>query len=575
MKRKRIIVISSIVCAVLLIAVFLVGVLFRNGLNGWAGMARQIVKEIAVTSSSGRVLDVYYEKSTFPDSEYFALIDCNGEGVGYIKLHEMYTKDQEWPDPNLEEMIVTDEIECYVVFGNLLIYFYDDSHGSIYIDEISANKNKSFIPIAEFISSSEESPHDLKYKCSVYLVRINYREPTTAQYIVESEDEPEIQEFAETSPVMQSYLDFLQNKTRFYKYYYRDWNMHSAMYGGYESMSEYLYQEENIYLIVKEFAVIDMNGDGVLELILSMRHPTSASIREVILVLTSDAGEIYVITFTQRSFSNLKKDGTYISSSVSSGRWGIMKLQYSSGDFWFEEARSPNYYESGEEFSSFFEEQDSKDDAVWFPFVEETLNEDIATAWESNATNVFVDIYGDANTSVDNDTSEDAITSADIDINGDTNTSANNDTSEEATSNAVVDINAIYSEVEVNIYYSDYVQERNRLVLICKPEIISSENMSDDTIRLMKDYNDIEIDRIWYEGIRICIDLNERERGQLNRGSSAGMIAREILLYTFSSYPNVKEIEILINGERGQYGVHFNFEDVFEVKLDDPAGRFY
>ena len=149
------------------------------------------------------------------------------------------------------------------------------------------------------------------------------------------------------------------------------------------------------------------------------------------------------------------------------------------------------------------------------------------------------------------------------------------DASVDVNASADVEIDLTCDEVEVKIYRLDYVQEYNRHILVYSAEIISQSNISEETIPLMKEHNNIVIDGIWYEDNRICIDLNETERVQMDRGSTAGVMTRELLLYTFSSYPDVKEIEILINGERGQYGNHFNFEDVFDAKLDDPTGRFY
>jgi len=122
------------------------------------------------------------------------------------------------------------------------------------------------------------------------------------------------------------------------------------------------------------------------------------------------------------------------------------------------------------------------------------------------------------------------------------------------------------STVEVKFYY---LSQENPYFgiedLKFKTENISVANMSADTIKFMKKDSDVQINKIWYEGNRLCVDLNENERAKLDAGSTAGEIITNILLKTFSSYPNVKEIEILIDGERGSYGNHFNFEEVFKV----------
>ena len=120
------------------------------------------------------------------------------------------------------------------------------------------------------------------------------------------------------------------------------------------------------------------------------------------------------------------------------------------------------------------------------------------------------------------------------------------------------------SEISVKIYLynqNDSLFEATEY----KTEKISMNNLSADTVKFMTLYNGIQIDKVWYEGDRLCVDLNLSERFELDRGSTAGMLRKDILLKTFSSYPNVKEIKILIGGERGCIGDHFMFDEIFEV----------
>jgi len=48
-----------------------------------------------------------------------------------------------------------------------------------------------------------------------------------------------------------------------------------------------------------------------------------------------------------------------------------MRLFFSSGDFSFEETRSPNYYEQHLEFCDFVDIQNQKEDVEWFAFTSE------------------------------------------------------------------------------------------------------------------------------------------------------------------------------------------------------------
>ena len=96
-------------------------------------------------------------------------------------------------------------------------------------------------------------------------------------------------------------------------------------------------------------------------------------------------------------------------------------------------------------------------------------------------------------------------------------------------------------------------------------EEISMDNLVEDTKNFMDRYCDIKIDDIWYEEERLCVDLNLDAAMSLDRGSYAGSVGLDIILKTFSSYPNVKQIEILVDGERGCVSDHFMFDRIFEV----------
>lgn len=96
-------------------------------------------------------------------------------------------------------------------------------------------------------------------------------------------------------------------------------------------------------------------------------------------------------------------------------------------------------------------------------------------------------------------------------------------------------------------------------------EVISKAELIEDTKKYMLAYNGIKINNVWYDGQKICVDLDESETNKLDAGSAAGRIETYILLETFSSYPNVAQIEILIGGQKGRHGDHFYFDEVFEA----------
>ncbi|MDR1664134.1 MAG: hypothetical protein LBR83_04330 [Clostridiales bacterium] len=77
--------------------------------------------------------------------------------------------------------------------------------------------------------------------------------------------------------------------------------------------------------------------------------------------------------------------------------------------------------------------------------------------------------------------------------------------------------------------------------------------------------NGIGIDKIWYEGSRICVDLYKPEFDSVNAGSYEGTRITQELLMTFGRFPDVEKIEILIGGERGRSADYFDFSEPFKA----------
>ncbi|MCL1917893.1 MAG: hypothetical protein FWG14_06200 [Peptococcaceae bacterium] len=90
-------------------------------------------------------------------------------------------------------------------------------------------------------------------------------------------------------------------------------------------------------------------------------------------------------------------------------------------------------------------------------------------------------------------------------------------------------------------------------------ETISKENVSEDSVKLLKDRYDITINRVWYEGNRICVDISKTSPFPFDSGSSKGITLTCSLLDTFLSYPDVIEVELLVNGTKNVWGNHFSF----------------
>ncbi|MCL2286161.1 MAG: GerMN domain-containing protein [Firmicutes bacterium] len=96
-------------------------------------------------------------------------------------------------------------------------------------------------------------------------------------------------------------------------------------------------------------------------------------------------------------------------------------------------------------------------------------------------------------------------------------------------------------------------------------EEISGKNLWVEFIRLMRCHTGIRIRDLWYDGTRLYVDLAPVEAIVFNWGSTGSAQRQSSLINTLSTFPNVTEIVILIDGEADVAADHFNFEGVIRV----------
>jgi hypothetical protein len=133
------------------------------------------------------------------------------------------------------------------------------------------------------------------------------------------------------------------------------------------------YSLEEIEVYADRFAIVDIDGDGITEIILEIA-PTSQK-----LILRSNYyGWISANSFYNRAMLHLKVDGTFLSSGgASSGAVG--RLCYSGAEaepeilFAWGILEGETYYEfnlQGEEAEIALQEFFEKEDVEWFPFAD-------------------------------------------------------------------------------------------------------------------------------------------------------------------------------------------------------------
>jgi hypothetical protein len=96
--------------------------------------------------------------------------------------------------------------------------------------------------------------------------------------------------------------------------------------------------------------------------------------------------------------------------------------------------------------------------------------------------------------------------------------------------------------------------------------------MSEDSVKLVKDKYDVTVNKVWYEGNRVCVDIAKTSPFCFDMGSHAGFSYTWSFIYTFLSYPDCTEVELLVNGRKNVWGNHFAF-GVFNSsgKITDPS----
>lgn len=102
------------------------------------------------------------------------------------------------------------------------------------------------------------------------------------------------------------------------------------------------------------------------------------------------------------------------------------------------------------------------------------------------------------------------------------------------------------------------------------------EHMVDFTIELFESYYSLKIIDFWYDGNKIYFNFDSGAKDILaDRGEDLIII----LIKTISSYPNVEEIELLIDGEKGCFGSQVTYSAFkttgHSVDWDTTDVRFY
>ncbi len=178
-------------------------------------------------------------------------------------------------------------------------------------------------------------------------------------------------------PVLKAYQAVMNNEAEFYST-----DNQKNLY-----LNDFLNNNEiyEVAFTVTQFAVLDMNGDGMSEVVLELSVADEPQFYEV---LHNIDGVVYGYLIVYRGLEELKSDGTfYFSSGAADGGWG--KLVFESTAIttdisgYSESTQDANgltisYFVNdeavtAESFESFSNEQAGKEDAVWYEFTQENI----------------------------------------------------------------------------------------------------------------------------------------------------------------------------------------------------------
>jgi hypothetical protein len=118
---------------------------------------------------------------------------------------------------------------------------------------------------------------------------------------------------------------------------------------------------------------------------------------------------------------------------------------------------------------------------------------------------------------------------------------------------------------DITMKFYKMLQDSDGNLMTYSIERVDCATICENIIDLINQKNGIQINKMWIENNKAYIDLNMKEGMEFSRGSAANAIRLSELLMTLFSYPEIKEVEILLDGQSGVVGDHFMFNKVFTL----------
>lgn len=197
------------------------------------------------------------------------------------------------------------------------------------------------------------------------------------------------------SSAMDAYKTVLENKVKFYNIENK-----KEVY-----LNDFL-TNENIFVgitfKINEFAVVDMDGDQIPEIVLKLTVGEDPDFSEVLHYIN---GKVYGYFFVKNNIWDLKTDGTFrwLSGGLMYNGYGKLILKTNTCEIdnlaYLDSKRTDKSYTTSyyinnklvtaDLYQAFVKEEDAKKDAEWYEFSEENISAVISKATEKQDSNIM------------------------------------------------------------------------------------------------------------------------------------------------------------------------------------------
>ena len=131
----------------------------------------------------------------------------------------------------------------------------------------------------------------------------------------------------------------------------------------------------------------------------------------------------------------------------------------------------------------------------------------------------------------------------------------------------------------VRFYYHSTALDPNlyalpEAFLYNEEDIIAVEGFTATFRKLMYEHTGLQILDLWFDGSKLYVDLHESAIGFFDHhGTTGGAINATIFEKSLLSMSGISSFEVLVNGQRGIHGNHFNFGHIAIVENDEVVRR--